>query len=67
MVPQKHTVAFKFKCNSRFFITTNIYPDFGDEKDAGAVRKRLCLFNTKPLPRKEITVFVELCFAFCWQ
>ena len=63
MVPQKHKEASKFKYNSGFFITTNIYPDFGDERDAEAVRKRLCIFNTKALPRKDNTVTGKLCFA----
>jgi len=30
--------------NSGFFITTNIYPDFGGGRDADAIRKRLCVF-----------------------
>ena len=60
MVPQKHKTGSKFKYNSGFFITTNIYPDFGDERDATAVRKRLCVFETKPLPRKDNTVTGKL-------
>lgn len=56
MLPQKHREAAKFKYNSGFFITTNVYPDFGPGDDAEAIRKRLSIFTTKPLKRKNATV-----------
>lgn len=52
MLPQKHKEASKFKYNSGFFITTNIYSDFGPGDDAKAIRKRLSIFTTKALKRK---------------
>ena len=56
MVPQKHRQASKFIYNSGFFITTNEYPDFGPTSDAEAIKKRLSIFNTKALPRKNANV-----------
>ena len=56
MVPQKHREASKFIYNSRFYITTNIYPDFGGGLDGEAIRKRLSLFNTKALSKKNTNV-----------
>ena len=53
MVPQKHKEAAKFRYNSGFYITTNTYPDFGSGSDGVAIRKRLAVFDTKPLPRKD--------------
>lgn len=41
MAPQKHMEALKFKYNFGFFIITNIYLDFNNERDTQAVRKRL--------------------------
>ena len=52
MVPQKHREASRFMYNSGFFITTNIYPDFGGGRDADAIRKRLSIFETAALPEK---------------
>ena len=60
MVPQKHREASKFLYNSGFFITTNEYPDFGTGVDAEAIRKRLCVFETKALPRKDNTISSKL-------
>ena len=38
MVPQKYKEASNFKYNSGFFITTNVYPDFGDGRDGDATK-----------------------------
>ena len=59
MVPQKHKEASKFIYSSGFFITTNVYPDFGSGSDAEAIRKRLSLFETKALPNKDTNVSGE--------
>ena len=56
MLPQKHKGATKFKYNSGFFITTNILPDFGQNLDGDAVYKRLEVFETKALEKKDLTV-----------
>ena len=56
MVPQKHKEASKFKYNSGFFITTNIYPDFGDGRDGDAIKRRLSVFETNTLPKKDNNV-----------
>ena len=64
MVPQKHREASKFIYNSGFYITTNIYPDFGWGLDGEAIRKRLSLFNTKALSKKNTNVsgmYVSIC------
>ena len=53
MVPQKHKEASKFKYNSGFFITTNVYPDFGHEHDCEAIKRRLAVFQTKQLSNKD--------------
>ena len=56
MVPQKHREAGKFIYNSGFFITTNEYPDFEERKDGEAIKRRLKIFQTKALKRKNNTV-----------
>ena len=56
MVPQKHREASKFIYNSGFFITRNIYPDFGSGLDGEAIKKRLAVFETKSLPKKDTSV-----------
>ena len=56
MLPQKHREARKFKHNSGFYITTNVYPDFGEGLDGEAIKKRLKVFETKSLKRKDHTV-----------
>ena len=49
--------ASKFIYNSfTFFITTNEYPDFGEERDEEAIKRRLKIFETKALKRKNNTV-----------
>jgi len=52
-LPQKHMSASTCIYLSGFFITTNIYPDFGNERDCEAIRKRLAIFPTKPLKKKD--------------
>ena len=41
MVPQKHRQASKFIYDSDFFITTNVYPDFGEGLDGQVIKNRL--------------------------
>ena len=49
--------ASKFIYNSfTFFIRTNEYPDFGEERDEEAIKRRLKIFETKALKRKNNTV-----------
>lgn len=52
-IPQKHKEGLRVKYNSGFFIATNVYPDFGKQEDCDAIRKRLEVFQTKSLPRKD--------------
>jgi len=52
-VQKKHSDSATTHYNSGFFITTNIYPDFGGGRDADAIRKRLCVFETSPLKSKD--------------
>lgn len=56
MIAVKHKTASRFVYNSGFFITTNVLPDFGDNVDGQAVRKRLRVFDTKELPVKDGSV-----------
>ena len=56
MVPQKHCEASKFIYNSGFSISTNEYPDFGEGRDGEAIKRRLKIFQTKALKRKNNTV-----------
>lgn len=51
MLPQKHKSGTRVKYNSGFFITTNIYPDFGSDLDNQAIARRLEVFNTKSLKK----------------
>ena len=52
MVPQKHKDSSRFIYQSGFFITTNVFPDFGDPTDCEAIKKRLAIFHTKTLKKK---------------
>lgn len=56
MLPQKHKEASKVLFKSPAFITTNIYPDLGTGVDADAIRKRLAIFDTKALSKKDTSV-----------
>ena len=62
MVPQKHREASKFIYNSGFYITTNVYPDFGEGLDGQAIKKRLKVFETKSLKHKDTSVTGKLLF-----
>ena len=48
-IPQKHKGGLRVKYNSGFYIATNVYPDFGNETDNVAIKKRLEVFHTKSL------------------
>ena len=61
-VPQKHREASKFIYNSSFYITTNVYLDFGEGLDDQAIKKRLKVFETKSLNNKDTSVTGKLCF-----
>ena len=56
MIPQKHREASKLIYNSGFCITTNEYPNFGEGRDGQAIKRRLKIFQTKALERKNNTV-----------
>lgn len=56
MVPQKHKEVKKFIYNSGFYITTNVYPDFGEGLDGEAIKKRLKIFETKSLKQNDTNV-----------
>jgi len=62
MLSQKHTEAKKVNYKSGFFITTNVLPDFGVQSDQDAVYKRLKVFYTRPLRRKDSSVTGMLLF-----
>jgi len=63
VVPQKHKGSVTSHYNSGFFITTNNYPDFGGGRDGQAIKRRLCVFETKALRKKDANVSGELLFA----
>jgi len=53
-VQKKHSDAASTHYNSGFFITTNVYPDFGSGgRDAEAIKKRLSVFETTALKSKD--------------
>ena len=56
MLSQKHAEAVKVVYNSGFFITTNVLPDFGNQVDQEAVYRRLRVFSTKRLPKKDTCI-----------
>jgi len=60
VVPQKHKESVTSHYNSGFFITTNNYPDFGGGRDGEAIKRRLCVFQTKALRKKDANVSGEL-------
>ena len=62
MVPQKHREASKFIYNSGFYITTNVYPNFGEGLYGQAIKKRLKVFETKSLKHKDTSVTGKLLF-----
>ena len=62
MVPQKHREASKFIYNSAFYITTNVYLNFGEGLDGQAIKKHLKVFETKSLKHKDTSVTSKLRF-----
>ena len=62
MVPQKRRKASKFIYNSGFYITTNVYPDFGEGLHGQAIKKRLKVFEIKSLKHKDTSVTSKLRF-----
>lgn len=56
ILAQKHSSAKKVHYNSGFFITTNVLPNFGAERDQAAVYRRLKVFSTKELPKKDASM-----------
>ena len=72
-LPQKHKEASRVRYNSGIFITTNVYPDFGHDHDNQAIRRRLDVFNTSALQRKDGSVSGKFdlmnacCVVFCFQ
>lgn len=64
MLSQKHASAIKVNYKSGFFITTNILPNFGISVDQEALYKRLKVFHTKALPKKDTSVTGEI---FCFN
>jgi len=67
MLPQKHKEASKVIFKSPVFITTNLYPDLGTGADADAIRTRLAIFDTKPLPKKDTSVSGWLRLHCIWM
>ena len=59
-IPQKHKEANRVCYNSGIFITSNVYPDFGHQHDNDAIRRRLDVFNTCSLQRKDGSVSGKL-------
>ena len=56
MVPQKHREASKFIYNFGFYITTNVYPGFGEGLVGQAIKKRLKVFKTKSVKHKDTSM-----------
>jgi len=59
-VQRKHAEVQSSHYNSGFFITTNVYPDFGGGRDAEAIKKRLSVFETIALKKKDPAVSGKL-------
>lgn len=55
-VQKKHASVQSTHYNSGFFITTNVFPDFGGGRDAEAIKKRLAVFDTVELPTRDSSV-----------
>jgi len=56
MLSQKHSSARRVNYRSGFFITTNILPNFGAGRDQEAIYRRLKVFSTKALQKKDTSV-----------
>lgn len=54
-IPQKHKAGARVKYNSGFFLTTNNYPDFGNERDCEAIKARLDIYQTRSLQERSDT------------
>ena len=61
---RKHKDGKRVKYNSGFYITTNVFPDFCNEIDNEAIRKRLVILQTKPLKKKSRTISGKLHYVF---
>ena len=64
MVPQNHREASKFIYNSGFYMTTSVYPNFGEGLDGQVIKKCLKVFETKSLKHKDTSVTGNLRFFF---
>ena len=53
---RKHKDGKRVKYNSGFYITTNVFPDFGHQTDNEAIDKRLAIFKTKSLTKRSSSV-----------
>ena len=67
LVPQKHREASKCIYNSGFYITTNVYSDFGEGLDGQEIKKRLKVFETKSLKHKDTSVTGKVLFLMINQ
>ena len=62
MVSQKHRETSKFIYNFGFYITTNVYRNFGEGLDGQVIKKHLEVFETKSLKLKDSSVTGKLLF-----
>ena len=62
VLPQKHREASKVTYNSGFYITTNVYPNFGGGLDGKEIKKCLKVFEAKSLKHKDTSVTGKLRF-----
>ena len=62
---KKHADVQSTHYNSGFFITTNDFPDFGGGRDEEAIRKRLEIYETKGLRKKDPRISAKLHPASC--
>ena len=60
---KKHSDTSSVHYNSGFFITTNVYPDFGGGRDGEAIKKRLSVFETVALRYKDPGISGENVFV----
>ena len=63
-VPQKHQIKVTTHYNSGFFITTNVFPDFGSRRDGDAIKTRLTIFDTRSLKSNDAKIGGEYCKSF---
>ena len=55
-VSRKHKDGKRVIYNSGFYITTNVFPNFGHETDNSAIKSRLAIFETKSLKKRSASV-----------